>query len=75
MPVAGQYVGFNQGDGLVWADPDIDEAADYMRRMVVDKEWRERLITNGKQTANELYNVATISKIMRDRLELLNLIS
>ncbi len=74
VPVAGQYVGSIPGDGLVWADPDIDEAADHMRRMVADKEWREKLITNGKDTANEFYSVATISKVMRNRLELLNLI-
>jgi glycosyltransferase involved in cell wall biosynthesis len=47
VPVAGQYVGSTPGDGLVWADPDVTEAAEYMRRMVVDKEWREKLITNG----------------------------
>ncbi len=73
VPVAGQYVGSIPGDGLVWADPDINEAADHMRRMVADKEWREKLITNGKYTASECYNVTTISKVMRNRLDFLRL--
>jgi len=74
VPVAGQYVGSISGDGLVWADPDVNEAAEHMRRMVADKEWREKLIANGKYTANERYNAAAISKIMRNRLEFLKLI-
>jgi glycosyltransferase involved in cell wall biosynthesis len=74
VPVAGQYVGSTPGDGLVWADPDVNEAAAHMRRMVADKEWREKLITNGKYTANECYNVTTISRAMRKRLEFLKLI-
>lgn len=74
VPVAGEYVASTPGDGLVWADPDVDEAAEHMRRMVADKEWREKLIINGKYTANECYNVTTISKVMRNRLEFLKLI-
>ncbi len=74
VPVAGQYVGSTPGDGLVWADPDVNEAAEHMRRMVVDKEWREKLITNGKYTAHECYNVTAISRVMRNRLEFLKLI-
>jgi len=74
VPVAGEYVGSTPGDGLVWADPDINEAAEHMRRMVADKAWREKLIANGKYTANECYNVTTISKVIRNRLEFLKMI-
>jgi glycosyltransferase involved in cell wall biosynthesis len=74
IPVDGQYVGSTPGDGLVWADPDIDEAAAHMRRMVSDKAWREKLIANGKYTADECFNVTTIGKIMHDRVEFLKLI-
>jgi glycosyltransferase involved in cell wall biosynthesis len=74
VPVAGQYIGSTPGDGLVWADPDVNEAAKHMRRMVADEEWRKKLITNGKYTVNERYNVTTISKVMRNRLEFLKLI-
>jgi len=74
IPVDGQYVRTAQGDGLVWANPDIKEASGYMRRLVSDSEWRESLITNGRYTADELYNVAMASKIMYDRLKSLRLI-
>lgn len=71
IPVDGQYAGSTPGDGLMWADADIDEAAAYMRRMVSDKSWREKLIANGKYTADECYNVTTVAKIMRNRLDFL----
>ncbi len=74
IPVNGEYFGSTPDDGLVWADPDIDEAAMHMRRIVSDKDWREKLIANGIYTANECFNMKTMSKIMRDRLELLELI-
>jgi glycosyltransferase involved in cell wall biosynthesis len=73
IPVNGEYVGSTPGDGLVWADADIDEAAEYMRRMVTDKNWREKLIANGLYTADECYNAASIGKIIRNRLEFLKL--
>jgi glycosyltransferase involved in cell wall biosynthesis len=74
IPVNGEYFGSKPDDGLVWADPDIDEAAAHMRRIVSDNDWREKLITNGIYTANERFNVKTMSTIMRDRLKLLGLI-
>ena len=74
VPVAGQYVGSIPGDDLVWAEPDVNEAAAHMRRMVTDAEWRENLITNGKHTAIECYNATSISKVLRDRLQVLQLI-
>jgi len=73
IPVDGQYVGSTPGDGLVWADPDIDEAAAYMRRMVSDKCWREEMIAKGKYTADECYNVTTVGTIIRNRLVFLKL--
>jgi glycosyltransferase involved in cell wall biosynthesis len=74
ISVNGKYVGSKPGDGLVWADPDIDEAAAHMRRFVWDNEWREKLIANGMRTANKCYTAKTISKIIRDRLDFLSLV-
>jgi len=74
VPVAGQYVGSVPGDDLVWAEPDVTEAAEHMRRMVADAQWREKLIANGKFTAEKCFSVANISKIARERLEFLKLI-
>ena len=73
-PVNGQYIGSTPEDDFVWADPDIDEAAAHMRRMVSDKDWREKFINNGKYTADECFNATVIGKIIRDRLEFLKLI-
>lgn len=73
IPVDGKFVGSTPGDGLVWADPDIDEAAAHMRRMVSDKSWREKLIANGKYTADKCFDVKTVGKIIRNRLDFLNL--
>ena len=74
VPVDGRYVGSVPGDDLVWAEPDVAEAAEHMRRMVIDAQWREKLIANGKFTAEKCFSVANISKIARDRLEFLKLI-
>lgn len=71
VPVDGQYAGSVSGDGLMWAEADVDEAAELMRRMASDKVWREKLITNGRYTADQCYDAKTMGKIMRDRLELL----
>ena len=73
VPVNGQYVGSIVGDGLMWADPDIDEAAANMRRMVFDQEWRESLISNGRYTANECFSAKNIGQVVADRLAFLKL--
>lgn len=40
------------GDHAVWADPHIDEAADWMQKLVNDPELRLRIGTRAKQDAN-----------------------
>lgn len=74
IPVNGKYVGSKHGDGLVWANPNIDEAVTHMRRMISDKVWREKLIAEGKYTANKYFNPESISRIVHDRLKFLELI-
>lgn len=74
IPVNGKYVGSEPGDGLVWANPDIDEAAAHMRRMVSDQVWRKKLIAEGKHTVNECFNPENVSRIVHNRLKFLELI-
>lgn len=74
VPVAGRYVASTQDDSLVWAEPDVGEAADHMHRMVEDKQWREKLIANGEYMTNECYNETIIGDLIRKRLEILKLI-
>lgn len=73
VPVNGKYVGSKPGDGQVWAEADVDEAAAYMRRMVSDRAWRERLIEAGRYTADHCFAPETVGKLMRDRLVFLGL--
>lgn len=72
VPVNGEYVGSKQGDEMVWAEPHVDEAAEHMRRMVHDEQWRKKLIEHGKRTA-ECYSVKNIGRMMSDRLDMLQL--
>lgn len=74
IPANGEYVGSKPRDGLLWANPDIDEAAMHMRRMTSDQTWREKLIAEGKYTADKYFNPKNISKIVHDRLKFLELI-
>lgn len=71
VPVDGRYAGSVPGDGLLWAEADVDAAAQLMRRMVEDKPWREHLIAHGYQTTNQDYNAKTIGAMMRNRLNVL----
>lgn len=73
VPVNGEYVGSRQGDGQVWAEADVEEAAALMRRMVSDRAWRERLIAAGRYTADRCYTSEIVGKMMRDRLVFLGL--
>jgi glycosyltransferase involved in cell wall biosynthesis len=74
VPVDGQYVGTAPEDDYVWAEPDTDEAAMHMRRMVSDKAWRESLILHGKHTATACFNTNATGKMIRDRLAFLGLL-
>lgn len=71
VPVNGEYVGSVPGDGIVWAEADTDCAAGYMRRLVSDSAWREKLVAGGKHTADEFCTKDVVGKIMRDRLDFL----
>ena len=74
VPVNGKYVGSKPGDGLIWANPNIDEAITHMHRMVSDSVWRNKLIVEGKYTANKYFSPENISRIVRDRLKFLELV-
>jgi len=75
IPVNGQYLGTSAGEDYLWADPDIEEAANLMRRMVCEKKWREELINNGKKTAINDFNANIMGNKIRKRLKVLELIS
>jgi len=75
VTVNGQYIATAMGESYVWADPDIEEAADHMRRLVSDREWREELISNAKETVETSFNAQVMGNTIRERLQILNLLN
>lgn len=56
-------------DGNTWADADISQASDYMKRLYEDKDYYKRLQNNAKQYINEKLGLESIVKQMEVRLE------
>jgi glycosyltransferase involved in cell wall biosynthesis len=56
------------GKGQVWADPDLDQAAWYMRRLVEDAGWRKFLAARGQQTIRTQFSPEVVGAMYRQRL-------
>jgi len=48
VPLAEPYAGFQAGQH--WAEPDVDHAAQLMRRLVDDDTWRAQISARGRDT-------------------------
>ncbi|MGI1658566.1 MAG: glycosyltransferase [Desulfitobacterium sp.] len=57
-----------------WADPDIEHAAEYMRRLVYDKDYYAKIAKQGERTIREEFSVEAVSKMIRSRLCALGLL-
>ena len=55
--------------GQVWADADTDDAASWMRRIVSDKPFRDRIALAGQRCILEHYSPEAIGKRYRRRLK------
>jgi len=55
--------------GQIWADPDLDRAADWMRRLAADDTLRRRLGSAGRATIEAKFSPAAIGALYRQRLE------
>lgn len=55
--------------GCRWADPDIEQAAGYMRRLQKDKVFYQELSAQAKAHAKEVFRLERASNRMRNRLE------
>jgi glycosyltransferase involved in cell wall biosynthesis len=51
-----------------WADPDVDQAAHHMRRLVDDTEFRTRIARNGQSAILSRFTSAITAKLIRQRL-------
>jgi glycosyltransferase involved in cell wall biosynthesis len=59
--------------GQVWADPDVEHAAWYMRRLVDDEGYRKSLSARGQSHIRDQHNCAVIGGKYLDRLRELGL--
>lgn len=62
----GEYIG---AEGAVWADADINVAANHMQRLAQDPVYCHQLGTEGRATIMSLYRADRIGSIYRTRLE------
>jgi glycosyltransferase involved in cell wall biosynthesis len=61
----GEYL---HSEGQVWADPDLDQAAGYMQRIVRDRAWAEALATAGRELVHTQHGLAAVGGRYRARL-------
>ena len=62
------------GKGQVWADPDIDHATGYMKRLVKDVEYRKRIAKVGQQYIRKHNNIKVIGEKYKTRFKELGLL-
>lgn len=67
----GEYI---HGEGQVWAEPDIDHAAYYMRKLFKDREYAFSLGLAAEKYINENYNFKVIGEKYKKRLRLIGAI-
>jgi glycosyltransferase involved in cell wall biosynthesis len=57
-----------------WAEPDLEQAAYYMRRLADDAEFRNRIAQRGQRSIRARFTPAVTARLMRQRLAELGLI-
>jgi len=55
--------------GQRWADPDLEQAADYMRRLVNEPAWGATLARRGREVVEAQHGVEAVGRRYRARLE------
>jgi glycosyltransferase involved in cell wall biosynthesis len=58
----------------LWADPDIDQAAYFMKKLYCDPGYYSTISTNAQDYIREKYSADVIGKMIRDRLTQIKLI-
>ncbi|MDC8753788.1 glycosyltransferase family 4 protein [Erythrobacter sp. sf7] len=56
------------GAGQKWGEPDVDAAACLMRRMVIDRDWRQGLAANASKRIRQRYSLDAVAKAWSGRL-------
>lgn len=60
--------------GQRWADPDLEQASGYMRRVVADPEWGATLARRGRELVDAQHGINAVGRCYRARLEKLGFI-
>jgi len=55
--------------GQLWADPDLEHAAEFMQRLVRDSTYRDRIATEGQRTMKRDHSPRLVGQRYRKRLE------
>jgi glycosyltransferase involved in cell wall biosynthesis len=77
-PVTGADHLFNPGaapiypEGALWAEPDLDQAAEWMRMLAADERLRERIGQFGRETISSGFSEEAASRIAVSRLSALS---
>ena len=63
-----------QGDypyanGEMWAEPDIEQAGDYMRKLVKDKNFACSIVKKGQELIRTSFSIKSLSEIYKNRLD------
>ena len=58
----------------LWADPDVDHAAYFMKKLFEDTTYYQQISTNAAQTIHSMFSPALVGQMMRERLEKLKLL-
>ena len=57
-----------------WAEPDVEHAANYMKKIVKDEEWRKKLSSMGKESIRFHFSPGKIGNMYKKRLQYLGLL-
>lgn len=67
VPVDQDYVVYKKGQ--IWADPDVDHCAQYMRALVEDPEYCRRIAAAGRKSIRQQYSAESAAKAIQERLD------
>lgn len=55
-----------------WAEPNIDQAAEYMKKLYADREYYERIRINGREKIKTTLNLEKIIRLIKMRMDEIN---
>ena len=67
IPTDGSYH-YGQKDQR-WADPDTDQAADYLKRLYDDPEYRQNIAELGKKSIREFFTIDRCASLIKERYD------